>query len=580
MYILKNIGVSLVFLFCVGTSYGQITLNKETHFPDLGDEWVIQQMDTAVAIPSGGAVVTWDYSGLTPLGDSTKIVNKKPEATDYGSRFPKADIAQVTKSYDSTGNVSSRPSIGYYTLYNNNSINLGLVTPSSGRVVNYDNGQISFTYPFTNLDTVKDNFSGTYYDPNTSDSIYREGYSEVKAIGYGTLQTPFDTFNNVLLTKRHTVVIDSYYSSNTTSKFETRNWQWYVDYNEQWVLDISKAYYSFDTSKSVSYVDPGPAPQQNIYGIVKDPSLNYVTEGKVVAYGISNNEKKHSIVDVHVLNGSGNYGVKVYKNQDILIQAIPDNQTYPNLLSTYYNKADRWENAQKIQFMNDTSGFDLITRHYSPVTGGSGTVKGKVVEGSNYDGLNKRNQKKTQGDPLANVNCSIVETGRDSIYQYTTTDSLGRFQFDSLPTGDYNVRTDIPGIPVDTTGQNNFEVTSDGGTHSVELVVDSDKVTVKSQVGIEETTSHSQKLKVKGFYPNPGKATNLYLQHQGSGTKEYRIEVIDMTGRVIERMKVPVDQSTRRIPLRLSNEKEGMYFVKIISPRGNATIRKWMKFKR
>ncbi len=583
-----------IMLICLlGEVSAQLTMHKETHVPDIGDKYVVKSLDSADTMGVNYPPPTsfWQFDTIPGLNnlvnnkaDSIQVQVRDAANTDYESDFPNADYAQKISGYDSTGSVIDSPA-NYNFIDQQDSVlwNLGVATPL-GNIINYDDNMKSFVFPITYPDSLYDTFSGIYYIDYSvfEDTVETSGYIDRKVLGNGTLRLPFDTFYNTLLIRHKQVTKDTQYFAQTTTTTINKNYHWYISHFEFHVFSIEQSVTisstGRDTSFSVSYVNPGKLPKQYVSGTVMQPNGADLTDGKVIAYQYDKSRNRYQIVDVDkAISSTGGYTVDVYKKRNLILQVVPDPQKYGGLFPTYLNKTMRWEKAKILQVYND-SLIDFRALSRPSVTSGKGTISGKVVKGSNYSGLNKTNKQRTQGDPLANVNCAVVETGRDSIYQVTTTGSDGKFKFDSLPAGNYDVRAEVPGVPVDTGGLNDFDISSDGNTHkSVQLVVDSDKVTVQENVGIEEASSANEVMKFEGFYPNPGQTTRLQLRHKGKENATYRIEIYSVTGAVMKQKEVSVHRGMNRIPLQLHQGTAGVYFVKITAPQGQTTVRKWLR---
>ncbi len=231
------------------------------------------------------------------------------------------------------------------------------------------------------------------------------------------------------------------------------------------------------------------------------------------------------------LISSGTYQLNNVCGQQ-LIMAVPEYSTM--FLKTYYPSMIRWEKAHIVPGFTDTSGVDIAIQDRQQTTGGDGLIRGKVIEGKGYS------NKRTQGDPLANVNCAIVETGRDSIYQSTTTDSTGAFKFANLPPGNYNIYADVTGLPVDTTGLNDFTI-SDGGTEydSVIVEADSEKVHVRGKTvsGIGKRIPHTA-LTLHRLYPNPvDQNLQLEVSNTSNAPTDLDVRILDVKGRTQYRHK-------------------------------------------
>jgi protocatechuate 3,4-dioxygenase beta subunit len=589
-------------LFCLtfltSTLSAQIDLQEELHAPDIGDKYIMKSIDSVDTTginfpPPTGTNMIWDYGMYSVLNklkynqaDSLRTDVREPSNTPYESDFPSASFTNQARGFDATGTVmhDSMSNWTYHTNWDSTWVHLGVVTPN-GSVLNYDDNKELITFPFTYSDSLWDQFSGSYefeFGGTVWDTVEIDGFNELKGVGYGTLQLPFDTFQNTLMVRNYNVQADTGKNGFVTpSKSKSTSYAWYVEHFDHWVfhleknVDISSA--GTDTSYTATYVDPGNLPSITVSGKVLDPNGNAVTSGKVIAFEPSINQVKYEIVDVDkTLTSTGDYTINVHKGRDVILYAVPDPDNFAGLMPTFYQKADRWSKATPVVYNNSTTGEDIYTRNRPSVTSGQGNIRGKVVKGVNFAGLNKRDSRLTKGDPLANINCGVVHTGQDSIYQITTTDDSGRFEFDGLPEGNYDLRAEVPGIPVDTGGANDFNIDQDGNTHkNVRLVVDSDKITVSTNTSVNQPLTPSDEF-VK-VYPNPGNHVQLYLRHQEGGTANYTIQILDVTGAIVQEREKKLSTGAHKIPMQVNDVQSGIYFIKVTSSNGHSEVRKWIK---
>ena len=145
------------------------------------------------ANPSGfttglsGANITWNYSALTLVPNGT-FVSSIDNTAPFISNFIGANYIIKTTS---TG-------IEYYEIYKLDSSKLEIlgITTNSGILVNFSpNPQTLFQFPYTYNSTIFDTYS-TVSDPSANDPF------TILYDAYGTLITPYGTFNNVIRTRK------------------------------------------------------------------------------------------------------------------------------------------------------------------------------------------------------------------------------------------------------------------------------------------------------------------------------------------------------------------------------------------
>ncbi len=136
-----------------------------------------------VGVP--GANVNWDFSSLvlTSLGTSSNV---SVATAPYASSFPTANFF-VRSSFD------NRNSYGYYNLTTNKLEVTGL-SDDNGVIFNFFNPDTIFIFPFS----YNTSFTDTY-------QVDINSFVESKTViydAYGTVITPFGTYNNVIRLKQ------------------------------------------------------------------------------------------------------------------------------------------------------------------------------------------------------------------------------------------------------------------------------------------------------------------------------------------------------------------------------------------
>jgi hypothetical protein len=312
---------------------------------------------------------------------------------------------------------------------------------------------------------------------------------------------------------------------------------------------------------------PVPVADDTLAGQIFEPdNTTPVTSGAAVALGWDTLFKKLTFADIDTsLSGTGNYELHVPEGE-YLVLAVADSQQYPGLSATYHQGAMRWHNADKVQ----SSAYNIdITMQQRPMdTSGMGWIKGFVYGTERY---NSGNKKKTKGDPLANINCVLIDKNGNEPKQSESTDSVGIFLFTGVPEGKYHVHADVAGIPVDSTGLNNFKVDSQT-THydSVEVVVDSTQISVASV----DTSGSDMGSDIKNpkhnwdfvdIYPNPASDKSyLYINNPAGASDQIRIELRTITGhQLFVSEKVTLHSGFNKIPIDLAGLSEGPLLVNV-----------------
>ncbi len=201
---MKNL-ILLVVLFINSTIFSQPVLNS-TDISTTGSLTATTLTANASGFSAGlaGANQVWDYSSLilTPAGTGTTTI---AGSTPFAASFPDANlIYKTTFGSDS-----------FYTYYKLTTTKQELVGYSSDTnvIINFSpNPQTVYSFPFTYGLVANDTYSTTF-DP-TANNPFSITYD-----AYGTLITPYGTFNNVIRSKKLDG-ITSDYTWFTTNPFQ------------------------------------------------------------------------------------------------------------------------------------------------------------------------------------------------------------------------------------------------------------------------------------------------------------------------------------------------------------------------
>ncbi len=126
----------------------------------------------------------------------------------------------------------------------------------------------------------------------------------------------------------------------------------------------------------------------------------------------------------------------------------------------------------------------------------------------------------------------------------------------------------VPVAGIITTGDVNY--TQTGGETAVEIIGSSDFVFTQGfqQPGVKYSKENVPAGNGVKVYPNPV-TDYLYVELFGSGARSFRIDIINLTGSVIQNEKLIFnDQFWHRETLSFEQLSTGLYFVRIISDDG------------
>jgi len=231
----------LIALCAVSSANAQLTIHHCEDF-SIGTTLRFQQCDPAALAGPAGAALTWDFTGLTPLADTTTEWMVSPSATTAGSLFPTANLVEKysngTFVYVHT-NADSSFLVGYLDTVN--SINISYSKPNlfALRPISYGTSTL-----------------GTYLTDVTFSSfhLHGSGIDTLAADAYGTLKLPNGTYPNTLRLKITQTENDTELTSRTVSVTTMVTYVWFDDSHTSALLKIDSTNSPGGIQKTVQYL--------------------------------------------------------------------------------------------------------------------------------------------------------------------------------------------------------------------------------------------------------------------------------------------------------------------------------------
>jgi hypothetical protein len=245
---------------------------------------------------------------------------------------------------------------------------------------------------------------------------------------------------------------------------------------------------------------------------------------------------------------NGNYLADSLQTGMYHVRFTPDPTLFPGVAPLYYTNGDTWSTAQAIGlpcFLDNGN----INSNTLPVLGGSGMILGNIVIDTTY--------LKIMTEPMEGALVKLF-TASNQVVSFTYSDVNGNFQFQSVPTGSYYIKLDVPYIPqVDVHAINvtanevvsgaDFSILTDG-IYAIDNLV----------LGITE-----QELVSVDMYPNPA-GDKLTIRNNSDKLVTFEIMTID--GQTIEVGELGLGENS----MKTDNLSNGIYFVKL----GQSDLRK------
>lgn len=206
---------ALLLLALAGTALqAQVTLTR-ADFPVIGDSAYYSLVDTTGWDPGArGSGVTWDFSGVTPLGSGHTVRYVDPANTPQSATFPDADIAMT----------STNSGYIFYRI-DADSVNLVGEKTITNQPVHYDSAASMILFPLNLNDSIFDFLTGVYPDGFFS-NITRDSWIYTVMDGEGTLITPKGTYNNVARVHVFEYLKDSSWTGAADGEGYTEHYYW------------------------------------------------------------------------------------------------------------------------------------------------------------------------------------------------------------------------------------------------------------------------------------------------------------------------------------------------------------------
>jgi hypothetical protein len=232
----------IFFLVFSATAFSQPTIQNMENF-SIGTVLKFKECNSAgVNAGPSGASVTWDFSSLTLLPDTTTELIIAPSEAPHDSLFPSANMVE-------------KYSDGRYVYFEKTSTENklhGFADDGSGFLIKYPNSMLFARRPITYQDSISDIYTTSF---TSSGFDFRgQGTATIEADGYGTLILPNDTYNNVLRVKITQSQVDTIIQFGSTYQTNTETYAWFDGTHNSALLKIDSTISPTFQQKSVSYL--------------------------------------------------------------------------------------------------------------------------------------------------------------------------------------------------------------------------------------------------------------------------------------------------------------------------------------
>ncbi len=261
-------------------------------------------------------------------------------------------------------------------------------------------------------------------------------------------------------------------------------------------------------------------------------------------------------------DNNGNYEIKLKKGY-YLVQADFAFDPFNNgfYLPTYYKNKLNWDLADVLYLQANRSGIDIDLIPYIYDSTGNGSISGFVKYGT---GVVDQNGPIQEGKPAEKMLVYLVDASGKTV-AYTHTNTEGLFDFGKVPMGNYKVWGEMAGkqtLPAQASI--NSAVNNVSG---IKIIIGKNSLT--SSIG--QTANIIEPIEAS-IYPNPSKGL---LNIECASKNLSSVQVFDITGQLI--LESTNENENSKMSLDISNNKNGLYIIKINSVEGNSIIKKVLK---
>jgi Leucine-rich repeat (LRR) protein len=328
---------------------------------------------------------------------------------------------------------------------------------------------------------------------------------------------------------------------------------------------------------------PYEAIAATLSGSVVDIDNVNVNEGNVRLFAVNPFANKYDTAAVQALNGSNTFNFEDLILGDYIILADPDAEDYPNLIPTYLGNTIDWQLAGTLLLQNNTSGITIeVEKEPETLTEPGSEISGSLEEQFEESDTTLRvlprrrvsgagvSVRRLAGSSRPDNSLRLLDEDYELV-AFVKTDENGEFSFPNLPTGDYRIRVEYPGVETDETSDIDFNLSGEQGeTVSVEALVENGFISV-TETGRVTANQPNETVRFS-FHPNPVKnELNLKLDNAAEAN---RLIIFDLKGIVHKNIQLENGQHK----VNLQDLATGTYIIRVQDNSGNYMMSKMIKY--
>lgn len=299
----KNYFLIVTLLLFSLVTFSQPVLTYDGNCPQIGDRYDLALFTGNIDPGEAGSNVTWNFSETASNGSSI-LYALDPAQTPYNDSYPDANIAF---------NYNNEEAYSYGLTSHSEFLNLGTasIQNSIEVIIYYSDPAKLMAYPFQYNDSFNDTFSGSFSGGTLE--VHQSGTITSIADGWGSITTPYTTYNSVLRVKTQSTQIDSAWMNGNFIYTATT---YYTDF-EWYAPDIHMPVFSINIQESSGVSDTTGRYLTTPQSIAESGSIsdmiifpNPATDYTTVLFKIDNS----NTVSINVTDLSGRKVIHVNKD--------------------------------------------------------------------------------------------------------------------------------------------------------------------------------------------------------------------------------------------------------------------------
>ena len=583
---MKKLIMTIVLVMAIMTAKTQITITssdmpKSGKADIVGNDTVTKNLNIGTASSNAQ---TWDFSSLKKSYSKLAIYSSTSPYQQNAADFPGANLYTWGPSILFTSFYGGAP------VYTNNYGYMYWKTDVSGFHIVGFRGDCGPKYGYMNvLEGPQELLMGTpatygnqfpdsarwviKYDKNPldRDTIYKSIVNKTLTVdAFGTLKSPLDSSStlNVIRVHEHVIEVDSIevkvdttymgYPVNLTIPY----YQIHKIYNNYqfWAngLNYPMAIVHADSANKIISTEfltdtiPCYAITGNVFNNTGSQKVTKGTANLVVKD--SWNHLFNWLETVNIDN-NGHFQFADVAGGNFLVQANPDTVQYPYLEPTYFGDTTYWQNATPITMLSDTN-ISIHCRNDSllAVMTGAGSISGTIWMDTTQVGI--RNP--THTAPARGVKVVLVQNPGGACHRVVHTDNNGNFNFSNLPSADYKLIVDIPGLFMDSTYYISISKKS-LDYPGLSFFYDSTIVHRYYNVGIVDHNINSNYDVT--VYPNPfSDNATVYISNPDNDNRLITLTIFDVVGKKVKEINA---ENTDRVGISSEGLTKGLYIYEL-----------------